>query len=290
MKRKGLPVPSRAGRRPWWRGVRGPAPVAVGLLLASCAETAPPIGVEPPTLTVAIQPGKMLAPATARPGWVRLRVSEDSTPHIVVAFRLPATASDADLAAFRAAVDTTPITPSPGVAIGGAEIGAQGDVIVQMIPGRYLLACLTRGEDGHRHLQAGEFAILTIPPATVADSSVIAPRATQVIGLVDFAYVGPEQWTAGEQLVRVENTGTQDHQLRLVRLREGASLQTWMAAENPDSVGTVVAGMARVGPGEAAYLPVDLTPGDYVAYCLVADRATGRPHIMLGMLRSIQVR
>ena len=47
--------------------------------------------------------------------------------------------------------------------------------------------------------------------------------------------------------------------------------------------------MARLGPGAIAYLPVELSPGEYVLYCLVSDPATGRPHIELGMFRSIQV-
>jgi hypothetical protein len=107
--------------------------------------------------------------------------------------------------------------------------------------------------------------------------------------MVDFAYVGPEQWASGTQLLRIENTGRQDHQMRLVRLREGASLQDWMEAEDPDALATTVAGMARVGPGEVAYLPVTLTTGTYIATCLVADGATKRPHIELGMLRAIRV-
>jgi hypothetical protein len=75
----------------------------------------------------------------------------------------------------------------------------------------------------------------------------------------------------------------------LARLREGASLQAWMQADDPDTVATTVAGMARLGPGEVAYLPVNLTPGTYIEYCLVTDAITKRAHIELGMLREIHV-
>ena len=106
---------------------------------------------------------------------------------------------------------------------------------------------------------------------------------------IPFAYIGPDHWAPGAQLLRIENTGKQDHQLRLARLRDGASLKAWTTADDPETVATTLLGMARLGPGEVAYLPVDLTPGTYIAYCLVADMTTKRPHVELGMLRAIQV-
>ncbi len=56
-----------------------------------------------------------------------------------------------------------------------------------------------------------------------------------------------------------------------------------------DTVATAITGMARVDAGEVAYLPVDLASGNYIAYCLVADAVTKRPHMELGMLRAIRV-
>lgn len=61
------------------------------------------------------------------------------------------------------------------------------------------------------------------------------------------------------------------------------------AYAGPDTVATAFVGMARVGPGDVAYLPVDLTSGAYVAYCLVPDARTRQPHVELGMLRQIRV-
>jgi hypothetical protein len=160
-------------------------------------------------------------------------------------------------------------------------------VIVHLTPGIYVLACVRRGEDGHRHARSGESTVLQVRSATSMDAA--PPPSTQAVRLVDFAYVGPDHWASGVQLLRIENTGQQDHQLRLARLHPKASLQAWMTADDPNTVAPTVAGMARIGPGEVAYLPVDLSPGKYIAYCLVADMATKRPHVELGMLRAIQV-
>ena len=113
------------------------------------------------------------------------------------------------------------------------------------------------------------------------------PTSTQEWRLVDFAYVAPDTLPAGIHMLRVENGGRQDHQLRLARLRTGASIRDWM---NEPGSGQAVAGVARMGPGAVAFLPVALAAGSYVAYCLVTDPASGREHALMGMFKAIQVR
>lgn len=76
---------------------------------------------------------------------------------------------------------------------------------------------------------------------------------------------GPEVGDSGRHLLAVRNVGAQDHQLRLARLRPGATVRDWMDADDPGEVVTDVAGVARLGAGQSAYLPVDLAAGEYVA-------------------------
>lgn len=266
--------------------------VTVGLLAVLACGEAPRSPVSSAEdVRVTVRSASIMAPDTVSPGWRRVHVDEADGEHIVVVFRLPDTTTVDGVAAFVAALDTAPATPPSGVAIGGPEVGAKGTVIVHFTPGLYVLGCVRRGEDGHRHVHAGEYRIVRAGSPTMADSSYAAPpSATQVVGLVDFAYVGPDHWASGAQMLQVENTGAQDHQVRLARLRDGASLAMWMTADDPDTVATAIAGMARVGPGQVAYLPVTLAPGRYIVYCLVADARTKRPHVELGMLREIDVR
>lgn len=266
--------------------------ITVGLAAgsAACGDTARPGATGSADVRVSVRTGVITAPDSVPPGWRRLRVDETEGEHIVIVFRMPPGATAGDVATFVAALDTAPATPSPGVAVGGPEVGAQGEVIVHLTPGLHVLACVSRGAGGHRHAGAGESRILHVRSATVADSSFAAPPpSAETVRLADFAYLGPDHWAPGPHLLRIENTGRQDHQLRLARLRDGASLQTWMTADDPDTVATAIVGVARVGAGEVAYVPVALAPGSYVAYCLVADATTRRPHVALGMLRAIQV-
>jgi hypothetical protein len=176
-------------------------------------------------------------------------------------------------------------------------MGDAGEVIVELLPGRYVLGCVSRGKDRHRHAATGEAKLVVVvadpargtPDAHAAPGRATAPVMTQEVRMVDFAYVGPDRWRAGRHVLGVRNVGPQDHQLRLVRLRPGSTLQSWATADDPDAHATDVAGVARTGAGRVAYLEVELPPGDYVAYCLIPDPRTRKPHVELGMLRAIRV-
>ena len=240
----------------------------------------------PPAFLASVKGGTITAPDSAAAGWTRLKVEEDGGGHIVVVFRLPDGVTDSAVTSFMLALDSAPATPEPLVAMGGPEVGDTGEVILDLTPGRYLLGCVSRGDDGHRHLVTGESRLVTVhgPRAVERDS---APVMTQEVGMVDFAYVGPDRWSAGHHLLRVDNRGKQDHQFRLARLEAGSTLEQWLQSEG--ETGTAVAGVARLGPGGVAYLPVELSAGTYVAHCLVTDPASGRPHALMGMIRAITV-
>jgi hypothetical protein len=256
-------------------------------VISGCGDKNPPVVPSPAAdLMVSIQGGAITAPDSLGPGWTHLRVEEDGNGHILVVFRLR---EGADPAAFLTALDTASRTPDMAVALGGPEIGDTGEVIIQLTPGHYMLGCVRRGSNRHRHAATGESRMLLVTQAPVIPGRDTAPAATQNMQLVDFAYVGPDRWTGGPQVLRVENAGHQDHQLRLVQLPPGTTATDWMNAEDPGEVGTPIAGVARMGPGAVVYLPLELAPATYVAYCLITDPGSGREHVLMGMMKAIQV-
>jgi len=267
---------------------RGRFAILVALAACDHREAIPGTGPAPDVL-VSLRSGAVTAPDSISAGWTRIRVEEDGARHILVVFRWPGSATDADLAAFFDALDTASATPAPATALGGPEVGDVGEVVVQLTPGRYILGCVQRGRQGHRHASLGESKVVVFTNGPVAPDRASPPAATQELRLVDFAYVGSDRWPAGSHLLRVESAGQQDHQLRLARLRDGASLQDWSNAPDPGKLGTAVAGVARMGPGAVAYLPVELAAGTYVVYCLMTDPASGREHVEMGMFRAIHV-
>lgn len=256
-------------------------------MLASCAPgDSAPGGATERELLVSVRGGEVIAADSIESGWHRVRVEEERGGHILVAFRL--LDSSADTAAFLQELDSSSATPRSALALGGPEVGTTGEVVIRFTPGHYLLGCVRRGRDGHRHAARGEAKVIVVSDGPGA-SATVEPVATERVGMVDFAYLGTDRWAAGAHMLRVANRGPQDHQLRIARMHEGSSLRDWMDAEEPADHATPIAGVARLGAGALAYLPVDLPPGVYVFFCLVSDAHSGKPHTELGMFREIRV-
>lgn len=261
--------------------------IALSLALPGCSsrETVP-ANLPVADLVFTVRDDSVTGPDTTEAGWKRLRVEEDGAGHILVVFRLEESVTNEGIGAYLATLDSAPATPAGAVALGGPEVGDSGEVVIQFPAGRYLLGCVRRGPGGHRHLHTGEAKLVIVTPAAGGVEQP-PPTATQDVEMVDFAYVGPDHWRAGSHMIRVSSRGQQDHQLRLARLEPDVSIQDWIESEG--DLATTITGVARMGPGTVAYLPVELPAGGYVVYCLVTDPASGRAHIEMGMFRAIQV-
>src|SRR5690606_19575195 len=129
------------------------------LLAVGCRE---PEQAAVPSFVVNVASCHIDAPDTVRPGWSRMRVEEEGSPHVVVLFRMPDDVAASAISSFVAALDTSRMTPAGAIALGGPEVGQVGEIMHDLTPGEYLLACLMRGEDGHRHAMAGEVRVLHV--------------------------------------------------------------------------------------------------------------------------------
>ncbi|MEO7822492.1 MAG: hypothetical protein ABIS15_02715 [Gemmatimonadaceae bacterium] len=220
------PTASRAA----WNRILFSLLLSIVPVLASCRAEESAAKSDGADVPVVVRSGTIEAPDSVDPGWRRLRVQEDGAGHIVVLFRLAGDRSDANVTAFLAELDTASATPRNAVAMGGPEVGDSVDVIVRLEPGFYVIGCVRRGKDNHRHASAGEMKVIAVRDMEPDAAHSTPPAATAEVRLVDFAFVGPDKWPAGSQMLRVDNTGAQDHQLRLVRLRDGSSMKEWLEA------------------------------------------------------------
>jgi len=241
-----------------------------------------------PSLPVAVRPGAIEAPDSMGSGWTRLHLVKEKGRHVVVLFRLR---DGTTPAAFLAALDTARMTPSTGVAVGGPEVVSAAEVVMDLAPGRYVVACMVRDTpDAKRHLVLGESKVIIVVPNRAARRTAAKPpSASAQVHMLDFAYRTPDRWKRGAQWVRVSNEGKEDHLLLIARLRDGVTLPQWAAAKPTDSLSVPLTGVARTSPGGVVYLPVALSPGRYVLHCRIQAAATGIFHERMGMFKEIVV-
>lgn len=109
----------------------------------------------------------------------------------------------------------------------------------------------------------------------------------------DFAFEGPETIPAGLTSIGIDNRGAEPHQVVMVRLEEGKTIEDIMAeaeeSENglPQSV-VFEGGPVAAMPGQVVTTTVVLEPGNYVIVCEIPS-PDGKPHSDKGMVMPLTV-
>ncbi|MDQ3525276.1 MAG: hypothetical protein M3451_09510, partial [Chloroflexota bacterium] len=198
---------------------------------------------------------------------------------------------------------------------GGPNVGPghQASVAMNLEAGQYLVICAIPNEEGIPHFALGMQAVLEVTEGA-ADST--PPAADATVNLIEMTFEGlPTDTTAGTHVWEVANTGTQLHEIVVLQLTEGVTIDQAIQAfsEPPPSASPVaspvvdqtvaspaagtsseppfeaIGGTAPMSPGETNYAVLDLTAGDYVAICFVPDAETGVPHFAMGMIAGFTV-
>lgn len=266
-----------------------------GLSLHACAKTekAPeqaPQAVVPATVHVTATDYSFQAPDTLASGLTTFHLmNEGKELHHLVLVRLAPGQTAADLQKLG---PNAP--PPPGVVmIGGPNFSApagSAEATVDLKPGNYAMICLIPSSvDGKLHLMKGMMRPLTVTEGTVAVQS---PSPDLTIKLADYSFDASGPLTAGHHVIRVENTAAQLHELVFVRLEPGKTqqqLMQWIEKPMGPPPAVPVNGVSPLSQGEANFVSVDLTPGEYAFICFVSDAKDGKPHFMHGMTKSITV-
>jgi hypothetical protein len=116
-----------------------------------------------------------------------------------------------------------------------------------------------------------------------------APPTVRIIA-ADYAFTAPDTIPAGVVDVRLVNNGPSLHHVQFVRLGEGKTVDSLLAALRhqgpPPAWMTLVPGPNPPVPGDSSELVTDLPAGNYAMICLVPD-SMGVPHVMKGMIRPV---
>ncbi len=264
------------------------------LIVAACAQSAdqPATPAGPQEVTYTATDDVFTGPDSIVPGMTQLTfVNNGANMHQLLLARFD---EGKTLDSLMAAMQANPNDDPAWIHwVGGAGVIAPGmrETSTQDLePGSYAMLCfVTSPGDSMPHVARGMVKQVTVAGER---NTAAAPEADTEIHLSDFAFDMPAV-TAGTHTFKVVNDGQQAHEVSLVRLNEGTSVEQLLAAAGPGSEGPPPAvpmgGNGVISPRASNWFTVNLEPGHYALLCFVPDSADGVPHAMKGMVKEFEV-
>jgi hypothetical protein len=174
--------------------------------------------------------------------------------------------------------------------------GARQVVYNNLSPGNYTLLCFLEADDGMPHFAKGQMKNFTVAPGDSGDASSPKVDGGSVV-MADFNFLGDvTSLPAKKTTIEVKNGGPQPHELTVIKLNNGITVDQIKAILNSDTPpgGPVpiddAGGVGAMQANQTAYVEMDLKSGSYAFVCFVPDPATGKPHAALGMIKAIEVK
>ena len=120
------------------------------------------------------------------------------------------------------------------------------------------------------------------------------PDSDLTVRMLDYTYQFEGRWSAGSHRVRIVNAGTEAHEFDPYRLEPGKrpdDFFRWIESGRPGPPpAKPLGGSGTFVPGRRIWLPLQLTPGRYFAFCEMPARVGGQPHYRMGMVREFEVK
>ena len=168
--------------------------------------------------------------------------------------------------------------------------GADANATMMLEPGNYVLLCFVDMPDNVPHVMKGMMKPLRVTPAAIpAADRAIAGDVTMTLN--DYSFTLSKPITRGAHTIRVENTAAQPHEVELVKLAPGKTLQdlmAWIREPQGPPPGSAIGGIAGMGRGVVQSFSYDFAPGEYGLICFIPG-PDGRPHFLHGMMRQFTV-
>jgi hypothetical protein len=251
----------------------------------------------PPVVTVTATDYAFEAPDTIEAGFTTFElVNNGDQGHMAHLIKLEGGRTlDDFLVAYNEAFRTKGPRPPWATRLGGPGVAGphgRSNATHNLAPGSYAWVCLMNVPDGVPHVvKAGMAKPFVVRARNREAAPPTAPEAGVVIQLVDYAFRISAPLTAARHMIRVENTGAEPHEVGLLKLEPGKTMQdfeAWVRNLQGPPPASLVGGVASFVANTDAYFEVDLTPGDYVLLCLVTA-PDGRSHAEHGMIQHIRV-
>jgi hypothetical protein len=181
--------------------------------------------------------------------------------------------------------------PAWSVFLGGPNASMAGiaETAVELKPGNHVIICLIPSPDGVLHVAKGMVRQLTVKDAS---PGTVAPTADLTITLKDYSFTPSAPLTPGPHVIRVDNAAQQPHELVIVKLEPGKTIEEFAKwAEKPQGPppGAPVGGTTPQASGIPNYVMASFEPGEYGFVCFVPDVKDGKLHLEHGMIQQFKI-
>jgi hypothetical protein len=180
--------------------------------------------------------------------------------------------------------------------------GKTQSVVNNLTAGQYALLCFVTDDNDIPHLAKGMVKTFTVNAPTGTQAA--APETKDKVTLADFNFLGIDNLTAGKHTLEVSNGGPQPHEVVVLKLRQGVTvdqIKQLIASEGTGAAPppellqggppiTEAGGLGALDKGTTGFADVTFETGDYAFLCFVPDATTGAPHAALGMIKGITVK
>ena len=211
-------------------------------------------------------------------------VNKGAEPHSVRFLQLGAGKSFDDFVAWQKSGSPIPEWLVTVGGVGSVAPGMSEEYITSLAAGSYVVLCSYPSPDGTVHSSKGMYAALRVGPAASEEKAPSDPDLN--LRLHDHGFQLSAPIEGGRKLWRVENTGSDAHQVLIIHLPEGVSEyqeRGWFSGGSKGPrPGVPVGGVIEIPPDGEAWFRSDLKPGRYLLLCSVQEEE-GR-HYDLGMI------
>lgn len=284
--------------------MKNPSLVIAVVVMAACA-TERETPATPNVVSLSSANNAFDAPDTINAGWTTFHFANKGDDiHYAHIVQLDSGRTPSELvAAYAEAIRTSGPRPKwvrrfggPG----GAVPGDSSNVTEYLEPGSYVWICPIEDNAGNPHFGKGEFRPFVV---RASNTETAAPTPGAEIRLQDFTFAVDTSLRAGTHTIRVANEGVEPHDLVLMKLAPGKTIEDIRMWLNPElarrekpsepppsfeSLGSGAGGIAAIGSGMQVFFVTNFTPGDYVALCM-ATAPDGRSHIEHGMIQGFRI-
>lgn len=259
--------------------------IITSLLLAGLAAGAqtPSLAAHAP-VRVELKDDGITLPPRLTAGLTTFSVENTGTgPHDLRFVQLKDTHTIEDVAAWLKAGGAVPAWMATAGGAGALAPGGKAEYTFNIAPGAYVVLCGHRGGDGATHAEKGGFTALQVD---AGKSTLRAPEADRIITLRDHGFQLTAPIESGRSTWHVRNTGSEPHQMLIVKLADSGGEypeRAWFnhGARGPRP-GQPAGGVLEVPPGEEAWLRLELGPGHYLLLC--TEQEEDGQHFDLGMI------